>query len=467
MSKPIDVLRYIEENYRVEDIKVNGFQVWQVLRRCFIDEYEKEQERINNSSDISNSLKTSVINKITIKICNLLWNITKIKKNHKYILFTDRLEERVIDGYISDKIAHNLLQICGEDILLITNQLNLMHRENKDYMHKQNISSNIFEIKRLLKKVSFNIENEEILIKIIKEHNINFNYNKILDDFFRYVEVFDKYLEKKKPEFIFVNCYYTVMHQALIYASHKNSIKIIELQHGIINSNHYAYNIFKDIGKETFANYLFVFGDYFKNIVKSNYIEKNNIYSIGNFYIENSLSESLSNKGVKDYFYKLREEYSKIIVVTSQEPVETRLINFLKECAEIDRDIIYVFIPRNFNKDFKKYELPQNIIINEKIDFYHTVGYCDYHATVYSTCALEALCFGIPNILININNLSKDNLYDMLEESSINFYAEEPEEFINWIINNSVDKNEVKSKGQQFYLRNNKENIKYTIGKIK
>lgn len=465
MMKPMDFLKEVELNYKVEEITTNELKVWQILRWHYANSYENLV--INGGGSSVNNVIEGKYTRTLNKISNSLWNVKKYFSNYPYIIFTDRLEERTIDSKVSDKIAHGFIKQFGSETLVCLNCIESKHKDNNEYYHKSYISTSLFDIKKVTKKVDVKIDNCHILDEIERTYGVKVNYVDIINNFFKYVEVFDDFLKGKKCKAIFVNCYYNLMHQALIFSAHKHNIKVVEFQHGIINSNHYAYNIFKPIGKDVFSDYIFVFGDYVKNIISNNYIESNNIYSIGNYYIEEVIRDSKENDKVIRYFSKLRSEYRKIVVVTSQITIEEKLIEFIKTAAASDDEILYMFIPRYFNKDFSKYDFPKNVIIEESIDFYHSVGYCDLHLTVYSTCAIEALSFGTPNILVNIDNLSEDNLRDLLTEAEYTRYVDEPYELVKAINDiNIVNRDDVIKVSQKFYKQKNIENIENAMKAI-
>ena len=66
-------------------------------------------------------------------------------------------------------------------------------------------------------------------------------------------------------------------------------------------------------------------------------------------------------------------------------------------------DFLFIWIPRDFSK---KYKTTENIKIIPWLNCYEIIMECDYHVTVYSTCALEAVTLGISTVLINIDNFS-------------------------------------------------------------
>lgn len=461
------LIEEIEKEYEIDKITVNDFPVWQILRLNYISELTKSdfEERIENNFTI----KEKVNNKI-IKLMNSTWQVKNIFKNYKYILFTDMLEERKIKGKISDKIAHSIIDLIGKDLLISLNPIYMKHNNIKYYYHKNYISANISHLMQKifkLKKFKVNINNEYILKNIEERYKININYVDIILDFFSYVRIMNKYFKKHKPEIILVNCYYGTYHQAVIYSAHLNDIKVIELQHGRINKKHYPYNIFRNIGKESFPNYIFTFGEYEKENISDNFIDKQNVIPIGSFYIEYCKESTIYNNDLKQYFDELRNKYRKIVAITSQITVEDRLIDFVKQSAKIDKNILYIFIPRFFNKDFNKYDFPENVTINPKIDFYHTIPFVDFHCTVYSTCALEAPSFGTPNILLNIDNLSCKYLKEIFDSNDICRIANSPEQLVDIIINwSDIDVNRVINKGNLFYKTNNYINVKKALNKI-
>lgn len=467
MKSPLDFIKEVEENYNVHTIECNKVKVWQILRLNYISAFEKNLAPLNTHEVKSKNPTQSRVQSIMLNLSNAFWQGHNYFKSYDYLLFTDILEERIIDNKISDKISHNIIKLLNKDLLVIINPQKSKHKKIKDYYHKNYLTEAIFHLNSRLKKYTgkdIYIENEEILKTVEKEYKVNVDYVNIIREFFYLVDVLDRYFKRCKPKKIFVNCYYGLFHQAIIYSAHKNNIQVIELQHGIINSEHYAYNIFTPIGKETFPDYIYTFGDYVKEYITSNFIEEKNKIPVGNFYIEYCKNKCSGDKSLITYFKELREKYSKIVVITSQITIEEELIQFLLQAAHMSRDTLFIFIPRFYDKDFSTYNFPENIIIHKEIDFYQTVGFCDFHSTVYSSCALEAPRFGTPNILININNLSKMNLDNILKDLEFNKYVSSASDFVNTIKEwETPSKEEIINLSETLYKSNNLENLKKAL----
>lgn len=460
MDKSIEFIKEIESNYKVETIKINQFCVWQLLRYTYSESCKNDK--------YSNTFKSN--NNIDFFDCvNDYFKGTLIcRKKFKYLLFTDELEERVIKNKISDKIAFPLLSIYKNDIAVILSKK--YNDSSCQYYHKYYINDLKFTINKRINmsmkhKNKITITNEDILKEINQKYNLNIDYRKIIDDFIGYVNVYDKFFKRIKPKAIFVNCYYLQKHQATVLVAHKNNIKVIELQHGIINNEHVAYNIFKNIGNDSFPDYLFSFGEYVKKYISKNFINEKNIIPIGNFYIEYVKSDVECDKSTEEYFKELKKKYKKIVTITSQITIEDKLIEFVKCAAQKGSDIAFLFIPRIYSEKFKNIDLPQNFIINKQIDFYHSVYYSDYHSTVYSTCAIESLSYGVPDILINIDNLSIENYNNFLDGDAVK-YANTVDEYL-YILNSwDYNKDEINNIGNKYYKKDNIKNIKEALNKI-
>ena len=80
---------------------------------------------------------------------------------------------------------------------------------------------------------------------------------------------------------------------------------------------------------------------------------------------------------------------------------------------------------------------------------------------------LEALCFGVPNIMINMNNLAKLYFGEILNDKSHTIYVNTVDEFINAV--NSwqfSDKKDIIKFSRYFFKPNHKLNVRDAIEKI-
>jgi hypothetical protein len=476
MKSTIQWLQEIDHNFPVEKIKINGYPAWQLLRHDYGLAYY-EQNELSNSTQTpgakkrNDSLLTGLKN-AWILFTNAFWQIKNMNRPFKYLLFTDVLEYRFIQGKYSDKIAHHLIKILGNDLLIILNSISERHREIHQYDHPFYLSELIFRLRGKLRAILYRnikLENEDVLKEIEDKACLSIPYKGRVRDFLAYTDIMSHYFTKMKPELVFINCYYGSLHQAMIYAAHLQGIRVIELQHGMINPSTFAYNIDKNIGRESFPDYIFVFGEYVRRHLPNNFIDRACIFEIGNFYMEYIEDEAKHNHSLKSYMSDLRKHYKSVVCVTSQSTIEVELIDFLKKAAAICTEHLFIFIPRTFIRNYEEYyEFPANMIVNPAFDFYQYASHCDFHATVYSTCALEAPFFGTPNIMIDIAGMSKQHFADILNDSEVTRYVEKPFEMAQILDSwHPLPRSRVKQKVSFLFKSNNRDNVFNALNHIR
>lgn len=460
----IDFIKEIETTYDVGSIKVNGIQIWPFLRSKYLSLMENRNLNINiKNKNLTNPIKL---------IKNLSYGLSNLYGKKEYLVFTDSMELRLKDGLYINKLLNDLYDFLGKDnTLVIENPYYHAHYNICSLYMKKIISLDLFNILCSIYPFNFSseIENEEILKEINLKYGVNLEYKRIINKFFSYCWVFDKIHRLVKPKIIFISEYYSLPHQAAIYSARKLGIKTVEFQHGIINSKHAAYNVFIDLNKLHFPEYLLVFGDYTKNIfnIDNFFIDGKHVFPIGNMYLTYINNSYTPSEETVEIFNNFRTKYLKIVAISSQIGIEDKLIDFLIKSALISKSILYILIPRNFDKGYLHTSFPPNLIIIENLDVYKIIKEADFHATVNSTCAIEAPALGVPNILININNLSKKYYSKILTNAKVTKFVDTPEEFVKLIQTwKPNSKDEIKQLHEGFYAKNHKESLKKALDKI-
>jgi len=451
-------IKEIETKYNVASINVKDIQVWPFLRSRYYNQYGAYLYNIKNR-------QLSIFQKIS-RSKNVFYGVKNLFKKYDYIIFSDKAEKRVINNVYIDKIAGNLIKELGENnTLLIEEPQNNIHINIKKICHKNIISHDLihfFGEQYYLLNKKLLIYNENILKEINEKYKLNIDYKNEILRFLNYAKYYKIFFNVYKPRALFVSEYYSLPRQSAIFMANKMGISTIELQHGIINEKNFAYNIFCKLNADFFPNFLFTFGDYVKNYFNANeyFIKKENIFAIGNGYIEyiNNIYEGNKN------LINIIKKFKKTVAITSQKTIEGKLIDFIRSIAIINSNILYIFIPRDFNKDYSKLCFLKNVIVFKELNFYQIVKYVDFHATVYSTCALEAPALGTPNILINIDNLAKSYYLNLLKNKNVTRFINNEKEFINLILNwHTKTREEIISLHKDFYKPNHQDNLKNAL----
>jgi len=461
--EPIEFLKEVETTYDVKSIKVKGVEVWPFLRWPYASAYG-----IKHAFKIS-APKPSLWSKIK-RVRNIFYGFLNLFQGYNYMLFSDTMEIRMINDRYVNKLAEILTSELGKKrILYIENPAAKPHFKRSEISVRKIISLDLFNIicylLHIVNRKKLVIDNETILMEISRKYDLDFDYTALISHFFCYIELFRYLFMAYKPRIVFVSQYYGI-HQAVIYAAKKQGIKTIELQHGIISKGHLAYNVFMELDKSFFPDYLFAFGDYVKNVFDedNHFMNKENVVAIGSMYIDYINNEYKPSAEITTLFKSLRNKYKKIITISSQWILENELIDFLIKSASLSRDVLYVFVPRVMNKDYSNANFPENVILLKDLDVYQIIREADVHSTMWSTCALEAPALGVPNALINIRGFAEKYYLNVLTNRAVTKFVDTPEDFVETILNWEVKtKEEIKRLHRNFYKQNYKQNLKQAL----
>ena len=458
-----DFIKEIETSNDVTSIKVNDIEIWPFLRNAYYFSYRRKYEfklRAEKKLDLK---------KISNMFRNVFYGIKNLFKKYDYLIFSNIGERRIMSKKYVNKLVFNLINELGEErVLLIEHPANRIHYNMNLVSHKNVISANLFHIFSYLPilKNKIRIDNDCILKKINNTYKLEVDYKLIILRFFIYVTLLNFFYRLFKPKKIFVTQYYSLFHQAAIYSCNKKGLNSIEFQHGVINNQHPAYNVFSKLDNTFFPKYLLVFGDIVKCIFNVNnyFIELNRVFSVGSMYLDYIKYEYKTSNKMFNIFSKFRRQYNKIIAVSSQKTIENKLIQFIKEVSSLDENILYIFIPRELNKDYSNEGFSRNVVIIKELNVYQIIKESDFHSTVYSTCALEAPVLGVPNILINIEGLAKKYYEEILTNSDTTKFVDTKKEYYNTVLNwNTKSKQEIMKLHNIFYEKNHKESLKHAL----
>ena len=435
MMSVFNILQEIEKKYPVDKIYLNGEPIWPLLKISF---YSILNDKYSENPELGRIRKKPFFQKLKL-VKNIFYGWRNWLKKYDYFAISTSREGviKIINGKYYDRLIDPIIdEMKNNDFLYI--EMPYRKHYNIKTVHTKNIVSYypITLISYLFEKLSigkYNLIGSEILNAIKKDYNIGIDDDKLIKIYLAEYRVFRFIFQYMKPKAIFIVCHYNYF--GAIKAAKELGITIIEVQHGRIDREHPAYNFGIKTSKSLFPDYLFAYGKKdVANFSNSYLIDQKNVIPIGSYYID-YLKESF----LPDItFQNTLNKYSISVGITLQNTVEKQTIDFVKEAAILDSSILFILIPRQpVNRDFSKLDLPDNVLVITYKDFYEIMMYVDYHSTVYSTCALEAPSFGVQNIMININDLSRKTFRASLVDRTTK-YADTPEEYLNLI--RSMDK---------------------------
>lgn len=224
-------------------------------------------------------------------------------------------------------------------------------------------------------------------------------------------------------ERLIVNCYYGLGHQAAVAAAHDLGIWVDEVQHGLITPSHLSYNAGAPLDRYALPDRLLAFGG---SALSANYLGgPEPIVLVGSWYLT-SMGARGSSGDPDSQVGALRVRYDRVVVVSGQWSVQDELLAFLRAAAWLDAGIAYLYVPRSWN-GLDASRFGGNLFLaSDGSDVYRCMAECDVHATVYSTCALEALALGKPDVLIDLGGLAARYLGPVLTDGPYSRYVSDP-----------------------------------------
>lgn len=266
-------------------------------------------------------------------------------------------------------------------------------------------------------------------------------------------------LKLVRPKLLMVTVGYHAFIQTMVAEAKKRHIPTVELQHARIGDTHLAYNYIYRGKLESFADYMFVYGNYDKSCPRFP-IEEDHVIAVGYPELE---------KKANYYSRHKKNNKRKVITFLSAPSPENVILKYALELRKNqklkDYRIIYKLHPCEYN-DWKTWypELENSgleVISNNLHDIYYYLGHSDYVAGISSTVLFEAIEFNTQIFVI------KDGDYRKAEYLYQNDYAclvESSDRLVEAIVN-PVEKRQVVRENEYFKM-NGMQNIRNEIKRI-
>lgn len=422
-----DIIKNIEEKYPVKNVKYNDIPLWPFLRIIF---YNTLFYVGNTKIDYRHFKILKKFFSYFCKLTNAFFKtyIPYLFKKNVVFLFTDTAEVRYVDGKAFDKISFELINI-EKDIVPVVTYVN----DKKKNCFSRSIDNSLLLLFARLTPAHFDenfLEGVQILDELKTMYNLDLDFMPVIKDVVRSINYYNKFFTKRCPKRIYVNCYYSIQKMAMTYVAKTKGINVIELQHGNLSRQHYAYNSAVDIIPNPYPNYLLSFGENYKKVVSPFVYKQENIKIVGSFYLDFVKSHQKTNRNL--FAIKYGEICRTIITVASQSIIDKRLMDFYVKFADRHKDFFILFVPR-YIESYHNTNLPENFVIEKNLDVYQCMQNSNVVSTVFSTCCFEALALEKPVLLVNIDNLAVQGLKDFLVPETTMRICEENSDPINII----------------------------------
>lgn len=403
----------IEGSYPVEKILYKDTPVWLLLKGYL---YFKLTQGVSKKIELTRKDKLNII-------------LSSIKKNLNFFIKSDAwfygitIDRVLIDNKYFDKYIDLPASMFKKSLIV---EIPFFNHYKKSETCSKKIASKSFLI--ILEKIytklflrSNEIQNEEILKEILLKYDADFNYYPLAKKMYAQYRVMKFILKFNTPKYVFFGTSYT--NYGYIKAFREKEIKIFEIQHGVIHNEHFGYFVRAKFDESFFPDKLLTFGNREIDVFKdpfSNGIKANNVFPVGNFYLEYIYENFKKNHDL----VKRIQKYKKVFSVSLQDsPIGDQLVPIIIELSNQLNDYMFLMKrrARSLESYNEKYSFGSNIFFVEDLNVYEIIMHSHLHITAYSSCVLEAPALGVKNLIINIENYANLLFGNVLNENTSDF----------------------------------------------
>lgn len=467
-----------EKNNNLFQLEIEGFKYWQYIRKDIYDDILNKDNKIGQAH--TSLRETPYYKRILLKLkqipnwllYNPLWNLSEkellVFNHHRRVkngeiydcLYTDELlkvTDKTYYVYEQPILEKHFQPIRTEEIRYLdySNFKFLLYYRFMKKIELRNFSE---DDKKQIKYILFNIENNfDVIInknKILLSIEKIYMYNK----YFR--KVYSKIFDKVKPKAIIEVVSYGMDKFVINEIANERGIPTIELQHGTMGEYHIAYNFAEKMNLPTFPDYVFTFGQFWKDTTRFP-IKDDRVKVIGWPYFENKVNNNNKNNN-----YEIQNK--KTILFISQGTIGRDLsqmaVNVAKMINPNKYNILYKLHPGEYNRWKQDYpwliETNIEVIDHNHHDMHYYFSQSNIQVGVYSTALIEGLAYKLKTIIMKMYGYkSMANLYD----SGYAHLASNSNEVINFC---NIENDEEKPIDDYYWKKNSMENMISEINRI-
>ena len=403
-----DFIWYLEDKYNLLDFEIDGVRPWLAYRieiyyiigkKCNI--FESSLERRLSFLDKFKSMFFVFWSAIRFnpllklrKVDNLVFSHPRSKKyNGEFIdIYTHFLIDDIKkngQSYIEMELYHEAKHIrpSNDDkryLDYLSVMKNLKRLFNTDILSQTDID--------FISKIE-----EEIESKLGVFVDISLLFKRYVVDFKVSYNIYRKIFINTKPSRIYVVVAYG--RPEIIKAANDLGIEIIELQHGTFSKYHLGYSYPKSLTLDYFPDKLYVWNDFWKNLIILP-ITSDNVIVYPSQYMILELAK-----------YKDVIRVSNQMLVIGQAGITGKIINLINKNLKYFKDfkIVLKLHPHEYNvkktREILNLEKVLDFTVVKDVNLYSLFAQSEFQAGVFSTALYEGLEFNCKTILFNLSGI--------------------------------------------------------------
>ena len=285
----------------------------------------------------------------------------------------------------------------------------------KNIFTKQRISGMNILTKSLVKARSYQKRADEILSSItnllkgvLDSQGIEdfiASIRKVVPRYLALISLMEDILDRLTPKLILEVCSYNLSSRALTYAAKLRGIPVAEIQHGIVNRFHAGYIYRHEVIRSDTPDEMLVYGQAFKEILTSEsaLFKPESIHVVGNYYIE-SVKNAPTIPAVQGI--KNNSEGKQVALITTQPIYEPKA--YAEAVTSLKEKGYFVIIKPHPSELEEKYStFHENNVVVSAISVFELLKIATIHLTISSTCALDALQYSVPSVILKFEDHQK------------------------------------------------------------
>jgi len=432
----IDKFLGFENKHKLYNKQILGFHYWNYIRFelysniiCKEHSYDnflkiKKAPQDNKKHIIKNLIINLLKNPLFIRTKKdilILNSPRRVKKGKYYICpYTERILRHLQYSYYVIEVPYYLynnhhFEPVPTKNLWYMDGINCLVGWELRYLKTTQVPKNLkAEIKNIIKALNAEFEMNFEVNKLISHITYYFNRYIIMKKYIRFI------LKKIKPKCVIEVNAYSFENMVITEVAKELGIKTIELQHGVIGKYHIAYNYYNKPKIKNFVDYIFVFGDYWKNATRFP-INQQRIFTVG--YPE--FEKEVCNKKKK------KDTYKKVILFLSDalfyKEFSALALDLFNKIDHEKYEIIFKLHPIEYGIAKRRYSQLYSsdikVIDNNSHDLYYYLSHADYQVGMCSTAIYEGVGFGLKTFIVNrkgheiMEDLIKENYAYLIDNS--------------------------------------------------
>lgn len=474
----IEKFLILEKDNNLFDYEIQGFKYWHYIRFSVFQEILKQ---VDNVGLAHTSLeKEKYFKRFYLKLKQLpnflfknpIWflkekdliilNSSRRVKNGKYFecLYTDILINHTNYSYyvFENPILEKHFKPIGTRNIRYLDYITFRVAIYKEFMRKfirfsisETDKEQVLKIINLINAL-FNIYlDEKRIIHLVENVVLAYNESK---------KYYKKILDKVKPKVIIQLASYSFDRYLINEIAKKRGIPVIELQHGTMGKYHVAYNFAEKMDLPTFPDYIFLFGQFWKDNTRLP-IDDSKIKVVGWPYYEQKIKTYKRNNEVKS----ARKNILFISQGTVGKELSKAAINLADKIDLSRYQITYKLHPGEYTRWKNEYPWLVNsnmeIIDNNEHDMHYYFAKSDVQIGVYSTAIYEGIGYGLRTFIYKLYG------HETMEELYKNGYAVLFESIDELIVNLEEENEKIEYQDLSYFWKDNSiNNIRNELKKI-